>query len=58
MEDGKVTELEIDGKKIDEADYDKYEDIIAQSKPKSSTKGNAQMFFSLVTESHSLLSLT
>lgn len=45
MEDGKVTELEIDGKKIDEADYDKYEDIIAQSKPKSSTKGNAQMFF-------------
>jgi hypothetical protein len=45
MEDGKVTELEIDGKKIDEADYDKYEDIIAQSKPKSSSQGNARMFF-------------
>jgi beta-lactamase regulating signal transducer with metallopeptidase domain len=45
IEDGKVTELEIDGKKIDEADYDKYEDIIAQSKPKSSSQGNARMFF-------------
>ncbi|MBK8626196.1 MAG: hypothetical protein IPN86_11715 [Saprospiraceae bacterium] len=44
MEDGKVTELEIDGKKIDEADYDKYEDIIAQSKPKSSTKEMPRCF--------------
>lgn len=45
MENGKVTELEIDGKKIDEADYDKYEDIIAGVRTKSSRKGNAQMFF-------------
>lgn len=45
IEDGKVTELEIDGKKIDEADYDKYEDIIAQSKPKIGSQGNARMFF-------------
>ncbi len=44
IENGDVVELEINGEKIDKADYDKYEDIIAESKPKSSKRGNAQMF--------------
>lgn len=45
IEDGKVTELEVDGKKIDEADYDKYEDIIAQSTPRSGKNGSSRMYF-------------
>jgi beta-lactamase regulating signal transducer with metallopeptidase domain len=45
IENGDVVELEINGEKIDKADYDKYEDIIAESKPRSSGNGNARMFF-------------
>ena len=45
IEDGKITELEVDGKKIDEKDYDKYEDIIAEAKPGRSGDGSKRMFF-------------
>jgi bla regulator protein BlaR1 len=45
MEDGKITELEVDGKKIDEKDFDKYEDIIAEAKPGRSGDGSKRMFF-------------
>jgi hypothetical protein len=45
MENGKVTELEVDGKKIDQKDFDKYSSIIAEVKPKSSESGNARMFY-------------
>ena len=45
MENGKVTDLEIDGKKIDEKDFGKYEDIIQEVKPRSMSKGNAKMFY-------------
>ncbi len=44
IEDGKITELEVDGKKIDKSDYDKYDDIIAEVKPKTTDRGNARMF--------------
>jgi len=44
MENGEVTELEIDGKKIDKSDYDKYQDIIQESKPSGMTKGSSRMF--------------
>ena len=45
IEDGKITELEVDGKKIDEKDFDKYEDIIAEAKPGRSGDGSKRMFF-------------
>lgn len=45
MEDGKVTDLEIDGKKIDQKDFDKYDDIIQEVKPGSFSKGNTKMFY-------------
>jgi beta-lactamase regulating signal transducer with metallopeptidase domain len=45
MEDGKITELEIDGKKIDEKDYDQYEDIIAEVKPRNSTNSKNNSFY-------------
>ena len=45
MENGKVTQLEVDGKKIPEEDFHLYEDIIADNQPKSMQSGNAQMFF-------------
>ena len=45
MENGVITNLEIDGKKIDEADYNKYSDIISEVSPKSGSKGNNQFFF-------------
>jgi beta-lactamase regulating signal transducer with metallopeptidase domain len=45
IENGKVTDLEIDGKKIDEKDYDKYEGIIQEVKPDSQGNGNAKMFY-------------
>ena len=45
MENGKVTNLEIDGKKIDEKEYDKYKDIIADVKPRSKSFGNSHMYF-------------
>lgn len=45
MEDGQVTELEVNGKVIDKADYDKYQDIIDESKPNSLSNGNSRMFF-------------
>ena len=46
MENGRITNLEIDGKKIDEKDYDQYEDIISEVKPREfgSRQGN-MMFF-------------
>ncbi len=44
IENGDVVELEVNGKIIDKSDYDKYEDIIAESKPQGSQKGNARMF--------------
>jgi hypothetical protein len=45
MENGKVTNLEIDGKKVDEKDYDKYKDIINDVNPRSHKKGNASTYF-------------
>ncbi|MBK9735370.1 MAG: M56 family metallopeptidase [Saprospiraceae bacterium] len=45
MENGKVTDLEVDGKKIAEEDYDKYKDIIAEVKPGRMGKGNTHMFY-------------
>lgn len=45
IEDGKVTDLEVDGKKIDKKDYDKYQDLIDEMKPQSFGQGNARMFF-------------
>lgn len=45
LENGEVTELEIDGKVIDKSDYGKYSDIIDENKPKNLGNGNAQMFF-------------
>ncbi len=45
MENGVITNLEIDGKKIDEAEYDKYNDIISEVSPKSGSKGNNHFFF-------------
>lgn len=45
IENGKVTELEIDGKRIDEKDFDKYEGIIQEVKPDSDGNGNAKMFY-------------
>lgn len=45
IENGEVTNLEINGKKIEEKDYDKYQDIIAESKPKSRSNGDAKIFF-------------
>ena len=45
MEDGKVIELEINGKKIDADDYDKYDDIIKESKPSKIRSRNGNMFF-------------
>lgn len=45
MEDGKITELEVDGKKIEEKDYNKYDDIIAEVKPDKTGKGSSRMFF-------------
>ena len=45
IEDGNITELEIDGKKIDKKDYDKYKDIIAEVKPRPSRNGQNRMFY-------------
>lgn len=45
MEDGKITELEVDGKKIEEKDFEKYEDIIAELKPERSGDRSKRMFF-------------
>lgn len=45
IENGEVKELIIDGKKIDEKDFDKYEDIIAEVKPEKSPKANSFFFF-------------
>lgn len=45
IENGKVTDLEVDGKKIDEKDYDKYQDLIDEMKPQSFSQGNSRMFF-------------
>ncbi len=46
MENGKVTHLEIDGKVIDEKDYDQYKDIISEVRPNQldSKQGN-KLFF-------------
>ncbi|HRO09013.1 MAG TPA: hypothetical protein PK047_09105 [Saprospiraceae bacterium] len=44
MENGEVTDLEIDGKKIDKQDYDKYKGIIDDVNPKSSRNGSGQTF--------------
>jgi hypothetical protein len=45
MENGQITDLEVDGKKIDKADYDKYKDIIDEVKPRGGGYGNNRMFF-------------
>ena len=45
MENGKVTNLEIDGKKIDEKDYDQYEDIISEVKPRKFGSGQGSIMF-------------
>lgn len=45
MEDGQVTELEVNGKVIDKSEYSKYQDIIDESKPNSLSNGNSRMFF-------------
>lgn len=45
IENGKVTELEIDGKKIPESDYDKYQDIINDNRPSGISNGQSRMFF-------------
>lgn len=45
MENGKITNLEIDGKKIEEKDYDQYEDIISEVKPKKFSTGERSMMF-------------
>jgi len=44
IENGDVTELEIDGKVIDQKDYDKYQDLIEQSKPIGKGNGRQWMF--------------
>ncbi|MBK9255190.1 MAG: M56 family metallopeptidase [Saprospiraceae bacterium] len=43
MENGEIKELVIDGKTIEEKDYDKYQDIIQDIKP--SGKGNGKSFY-------------
>jgi beta-lactamase regulating signal transducer with metallopeptidase domain len=45
MENGKITTLEVDGKKIEEKDYDKYEDIISEVKPRKFGSGQGSMMF-------------
>lgn len=45
IENGVVTNLEIDGKKIDKKDYDQYQEIIDEASPKSSQQGNKSFFF-------------
>ena len=45
MENGKITNLEIDGKKIDEKDYDQYEDIISEVKPRKFGSGHGSIMF-------------
>lgn len=45
MEDGEVTELQVDGKVIDKADFDKYRDIIDESKPMHLLEADDKMFF-------------
>lgn len=45
LENGKVTDLEIDGKKIEEKDFDKFEEIISEVKPGIKDKGKSHMFY-------------
>ncbi|MCZ2336604.1 MAG: hypothetical protein LC127_00120 [Chitinophagales bacterium] len=45
IENGEVTDLEIDGKKIAKEDYDKYSDVIEGLTPKMESKGNTGMLF-------------
>lgn len=45
IEDGKVTNLEINGKKIDKDEYEKYDDIIAEVTPKTSGDSRRMFFF-------------
>ena len=44
MENGEITDLEINGKKIDKADYGQYGDIISEVSPGGSSKGKNRMF--------------
>lgn len=44
MENGEITDLEINGKKIDKADYGQYGDIISEVSPGGSSKGQNRMF--------------
>lgn len=45
LENGQISDLEVDGKKIDKADYDKYKDIIDEVKPRGGGYGNNRMYF-------------
>ncbi|MEZ4911224.1 MAG: M56 family metallopeptidase [Saprospiraceae bacterium] len=45
MENGEVTELKVDGKIIDRSDYNKYQDIIDETKPTSLSDIDSKMFF-------------
>lgn len=44
IENGEVTNLEIDGEQIDKADYDKYKDVIEEVKPRSGNFGDSRFF--------------
>lgn len=44
MENGEITDLEINGKKIDKADYGQYGDIISEVSPRTNSQGKNRMF--------------